>query len=151
VILLDADVVILEIRYKRDARFPLNHQALQELKAHRVGITCQALLEAVGILSFGVPAQHVVGMPQYLQGLFGFEIIPDPQQHPGYAGCTVAELLGEMSKKMSLADAVQAAQIAHFARDADCLLTWNAKHFQGKLVIPVFTPEEWLRDQGVIP
>jgi len=38
---------------------------------------------------------------------------------------------------MSLADAVQAVQIARFAGHADCLLTWNARHFQGKLTIPV--------------
>ncbi len=38
-----------------------------------------------------------------------------------------------------------------FAADAVCLLTWNARHFQGKVVVPVLTPEDWLRQQGAIP
>jgi hypothetical protein len=28
-----------------------------------------------------------------------------------------------------------------------CLVTWNARHFAGKLPIPVFTPQEWMRRQ----
>lgn len=48
---------------------------------------------------------------------------------------------------MSLGDAVQAVQIAKYASLADCLLTWNAKHFQGKLVLPVHTPVEWLQQR----
>jgi len=52
-----------------------------------------------------------------------------------------------MSRQMSPADAVQAAQIARHASHAECLLTWNARHFRGKLVIPV-VPEEWLTQRG---
>ena len=42
---------------------------------------------------------------------------------------------------------VQAVQIAKYAGSAQCLLSWNARHFQGKLVIPVLTPQEWLNQQ----
>ena len=52
-----------------------------------------------------------------------------------------------MTQKMALGDAVQAVQIRMFAPHADALLTWNAKHFKGKIVIPVLTPEEWLQQQ----
>jgi len=49
-----------------------------------------------------------------------------------------------MQLQMSLGDAVQAVQIAHNASHAQCLLSWNAKHFSGKMAIPVLTPEDWL-------
>jgi hypothetical protein len=52
-----------------------------------------------------------------------------------------------MTTKMSLGDAVQAVQIADFKPDADLLLTWNAKHFLGKVAIPVMTPGDWLAIQ----
>jgi len=56
VILLDSDVVLLDRRYQRDPRFGLNHQTLQELSSRKepVGMTLQALLEVVGILSFNI-------------------------------------------------------------------------------------------------
>lgn len=53
-----------------------------------------------------------------------------------------------MGRRMALGDAVQAVQIQRHAAGADCLLSWNAKHFAGKLPIPVYTPEEWVRSQA---
>ena len=50
----------------------------------------------------------------------------------------------QIAKKMSLGDAIQVAQIVKYAPGASCLVTWNAKHFLGKLAIPVLTPAEWL-------
>ena len=38
------------------------------------------------------------------------------------------------------------------AAGADYLLTWNARHFVSKLIIPALTPEEWLNQQpGATP
>ena len=55
-ILLDADVLLLDIRYPGDARFAPNRTALDRFRNEgwRVGVTVQALLEVVGILSFNV-------------------------------------------------------------------------------------------------
>jgi hypothetical protein len=149
-ILLDSDVLLIAHRYQKDARFPVNAQAIQQVQGAAIplGITLQALLEVVGILSFNVPAGTVPRLPHFLVGLYGFQVFPDIQRNPDYAGCTIAELIAQMDRQMSLADAVQAVQIARFASHADCLLTWNARHFQGKLTIPVLTPQEWLHQQG---
>jgi hypothetical protein len=50
---------------------------------------------------------------------------------------------------MALGDAVQAVQIDRYARHASRLLTWNARHFIGKLAIPVQTPQDWIAQQSV--
>ncbi len=149
-ILLDSDVLLIAHRYQNDARFPVNDQALQQIRAESIAlaITAQALLEVVGILSFSVPSGTVGRLPHYLVGLYGFLVFPVLQQAPDYAGCTVAELLVQMDQQMSLPDAVQAVQIARHASYAECLLTWNARHFKGKLVIPVFTPQDWLTQRS---
>jgi hypothetical protein len=76
---------------------------------------------------------------------------PDFHVHPDYAGCTVPDLITQMTSQMALGDAVQAVQIARYASDAECLLTWNARHFQGKTAVPVLTPEDWLRQQSASP
>lgn len=60
-ILLDADILVLDIRYPRDARFAVNEQLLTMLQNHDIsrGITLYALLEVIGILSFNLPTDQV--------------------------------------------------------------------------------------------
>ncbi|HEV3146899.1 MAG TPA: hypothetical protein VGZ47_23630 [Gemmataceae bacterium] len=145
-ILLDADVLLIDVRYPNDQRFAVNRQALDEIRARGLaaGITAQALLEVVGILSFNVSTGNVPKLPQQLCLQYALNVFPDHQAHPGYAGCTVQDLISQMSKQMALGDAVLAVQVAMHVPWADCLLTWNAAHFAGKLVVPVQTPQEWL-------
>jgi hypothetical protein len=149
VILIDSDVLLIELRYRNDARFAVNRQALQQAQADPVplGITSQVLLEVVGNLSFGTSPQQIPLLPRYVCASYGLQVVPDVQQHPDYAGCTVGELLAQMGAQMALGDAVQALQIARHAPAAQCLLTWNARHFAGKLVIAVFSPEDWLNQR----
>jgi hypothetical protein len=149
-ILLDSDVLLIAHRYQNDRNFGVNAQALQQIKSESIALamTSQAFLEVVGVLSYNVPGANVPRLPHFLAGLYGLLIFPDTQRHPDYAGCTVAELIAQMSLQMSLPDAVQAVQIARYASHADCLLTWNARHFRGKIVIPTFTPLEWLNQRA---
>lgn len=152
-ILLDSDVLLIELRYTKDPRFAINRQALQRLQTDGLpsGVTAQALLETVGVLSFNTSPLQVPHLAGQIVALYKLAVLPDLQTHPDYAGCSVSELLSQMSKQMSLGDAVQALQIAHHAASANCLLTWNAKHFQGKLIIPVLTPEDWLNQLANTP
>ena len=105
------------------------------------------MLETVGILSFNIAPADVPLLFDQIAVQYGLIVLQDTVTHPTYPGCTVADLIAQMSRQMSLGDAIQAVQIARHAFGATCLLTWNAKHFQGKLVIPVLTPEEWLNQR----
>lgn len=145
-ILLDADVLLVDLRYPGDAKFPTNRSALERIRADRLmaAVTSQALLEIVGILSFNLSPQRVPRLAHQLCLQYQLSVIPDLNSHPTYAGCTVQQLLDQMTCRMALGDAVQAIQIASYGARAECLLTWNARHFAGKLAIPALTPEEWL-------
>jgi hypothetical protein len=154
VILLDSDVLLIDHRYKQDPKFALNRQALQRLQTEGIprGVTQQVLLEVIGILSFNISPADVAHLPGILSVQYGLTVYPDIQQYPVYADCPVIALIAQLSQQMGLGDAVQAVQIARHASYAECLLTWNARHFRGKLVIPVLTPEEWLQQQpGTTP
>lgn len=148
-ILLEADVILIDRKFTNDVRHGTNRAALDRLRAdgHTLAMVAHTVLEVVGVMSFGTPAADVPLIPNALSVVYGILIIPDPATEPDYARCTFDELLRQMSLKMSLGDAVQAVQIAKFVPQADALLTWNAKHFRGKVVIPVLTPEEWLQQQ----
>lgn len=152
-ILLDSDVILIDQRYQNDPRYALNRQMIEFARTNSIalGITSQALLEVVGILSFNVSPAAVPSLPPVLVSHYGLTVRPDFRAHPDYANCTVSDLIAQMASQMALGDAVQAVQIARHASDVDCLLTWNARHFQGKVVVPVLTPEDWLRQQGAIP
>ena len=101
----------------------------------------------VGILSYMTSASTISGLPDVITRKYGLKVIPDPLIVPNYAAMTVADIITQMATQMALGDAVQAVQIRLFAPHAEALLTWNAKHFQGKIVVPVLTPEEWLQQQ----
>ncbi|HEV3386463.1 MAG TPA: hypothetical protein VG097_16690, partial [Gemmata sp.] len=148
-VLLDADVILIDNRYPRDPKFTRNQELLNRLKldGHEVAITVQALLEVVGILSYITPVARIPGLPDVLAHHYGLKVIPDRKANPNYAAITIADVVSQMANQMSLNDAVQAVQIRMFVPHADALLTWNAKHFKGKMAVPVLTPEEWLQQQ----
>jgi len=149
VILLDADVILIDQKIVNDTRYAINRAAIDRLHGdgHALAMVAHTVLEVVGVLSYGTPVANIPLIPIALQKTYGIIIIPDPIYSSEYAQCSFSDLLHQMSQKMSLPDAVQAVQIRMFAPHANALLTWNAKHFRGKIVIPVLTPEEWLQQQ----
>lgn len=145
-ILLDADVILIDRKYRADSRYDVNRAAMDRLKADRVplGLMAHTLLEVIGAMSHGTATKDIPLIPAALQTVYGLAIVPDVVLEPDYARTTYDILVRQMQTKMSLGDAVQAVQIADFKADADLLMTWNARHFVGKIPIPVLTPAEWL-------
>jgi hypothetical protein len=147
--ILDTDVILVDYRYPRDPRFQRTRQALDLLHqgGHPLGITTQALLEVVGVLSFNVATALIDKLPAAIQTQYRLTLLPNPAAVPGYSGCSFDEIIDQMKMKMSLGDAVQALLIQKFAPPGATLITWNAKHFHGKLAVPVLTPDDWLSQQ----
>lgn len=149
-ILLDSDILLIDRRYTNDPRHAVNRLFLQQAQASTMplGITTQAILEVIGALSFNVSPAKVLTLLDDLTSDYGLIILPDLQQHPEYAACTVNDVLVQIRQQMALGDAVQAVQIARHAGSAVALLTWNARHFVGKMTVPVLTPQEWHNQQS---
>ncbi|MFO0802118.1 MAG: hypothetical protein U0791_03195 [Gemmataceae bacterium] len=146
-IILDTDVILVDYRYPRDPRFPDNRRAIDLLRQQQgigLGIATQALLELVGVLSFNVSTNLIDQLPNAITTQYGLTLFPSPAAMPDYVGCTFDEIVHQMRERMGLGDAVQAILIQKFAPQGSTPLTWNAKHFLGKLAIPVMTPAEWL-------
>jgi hypothetical protein len=145
VIVLDTDILIVDMRFPGDVRYPVNRRFLDH--ASQTGlpliITVQTLLEVVGKCSFNVPQTEIVQLAARIPIQYDLKVLPDTATKPEYAGCTIAEVLVRIEQRMSLGDAVNAVQIVKYIPAANCRLTWNARHYQGRLAIPVLTPEEW--------
>jgi hypothetical protein len=153
VILIDANLLVLDLVYPGDPNYPTNAQALAALAGGHepVGIPTQALLEVAGKLSFGTAAAAIPTLHEVL--LVKYNLIPVPGLTAvlEYAGVSVDEVMARVSRKMALGDAVMAAQIEKYEPAATALLTWNAKHFTQKLAVPVLTPADWLASRGGTP
>jgi len=151
VILLDADILLIDCRYQRDEKYATNRLVLDRLRSESrlVGITQQAFLETLGVLSFSVSPSTLEKLARQLILQYRLIVIPEWSEDSSYGQCQLGDLIQHMQKRMALGDAVQAAQIECFSFDADCLLTWNAKHFAGKLAVSVLTPEDWLRREVI--
>lgn len=148
-IVLDSNVLLIDFKYKNDANFATNGQALAALVTAGVplAVPTQVVIELVGVMCFGTPVADVPKIWPVIKSRYNLRVIPDPATVPDHCGCTPDEILAQMVQKMAAGDAVIAAQIAKFAPGATAFLTWNLKHFRGNLVIPVLTPEEWLLHQ----
>jgi hypothetical protein len=53
-----------------------------------------------------------------------------------------------MEKRMALKDAEIALIVEQHASALSAFVSWNAKHFVGKLGVPTLTPPEWLRGEA---
>ncbi|MGH7965050.1 MAG: hypothetical protein ACRERD_25105 [Candidatus Binatia bacterium] len=145
-IFLDADILLLAIRYPRDARFGTNERLLKTLQERGLarGITLYALLEVVGILSFNLPTDQIGQLSALLPRRYGLQVVPAQEADQDIPTFARSAILAQIEKKMALGDALQALYIQRFAPQATSLLSWNARHFHQKLSVPTFTPEEWL-------
>jgi len=145
-ILLDADLLLLDVRYPRDVHFGANERLLKTLQERDVvrGITVYALLEVIAILSFNLPTDQIRRLYTLLPGRYGLQIIPALGVDQATPTFSLSAILAQVEKKMALGDALQSLYIQHFAPQATCLLSWNARHFQQRLPVPTLTPEEWL-------
>lgn len=151
--ILDADVLRLDKAFPGDRRQPVNRQFLAVVKATDPprGVTAQILLEVVGAWSFNTPVADIPQLPAEVVKEYGLKVVPDPAAVPEYAACTVAEVVAQMGTQMALGDAVTAVQIAKYAPPGSIFVTWNARHFRGKVSVSVMTPEEWLQQNPPAP
>ena len=148
-ILLDANVLLIDFKYLNDPNFARNRQALKVLVASGVtlGVPTQVIIEVVGVMCHGTPATSVLSIWPTIQKKYNLRTVPDMAAVADHCGCTPDEILAQMVRKQHAGDAVIAAQIAKYASGAAAFVTWNLKHFRGNLVVPVLTPDEWLRLQ----
>ena len=145
-ILLDADILLLDIRYPRDARFSTNERLLKTLQERGLerGMTLYALLEVIGVLSFNLPIDQIQKLYALLPGRYSLQVMPLLAINQDTPTFPLSALLSQIEQKMALGDVFQALYIQRFAPQATCLLSWNARHFLQKLAVAVLTPEEWL-------
>lgn len=143
-IFVDSNVFVLALRYPRDVNAEVNNRFLDLLHARGDGVTGVVnLLEICGILSFSLNRTQLLSLHAHFARRFAVTVVPAVEP-ANVVQATAAEVLGYMARRMSFGDALVAHTVDTWARDAEVLVSWDARHFQGKITTTALTPRDFL-------
>ena len=78
-VLVDTNIFVIDLRYKRDANYEINRSFLNHISEKRNGFTTIVnLLELCGILSFNLNEKQLVELWFYFQDRYGVVVLPVP-------------------------------------------------------------------------
>ncbi len=145
-IFLDSNLFVIDLRYPDDVHYRANRRVLDRLGAGGTGMTSVLnLLEVCGILSFNLSASSLRELYVHFARRYRVTVVPGGGFDTRLPAPTARELLARMERRMALKDAEIALVVEQNAASLDAFLSWNARHFAGKLPVSALTPSEWLR------
>ena len=142
---IDTSVFVIDLRYKRDRNFAPNRAFLGRVAEEGGGVTSIFnLLELCGILSFNLNENQLKELFFYFPEHYHIEVLP----HTSREGLLPTFELGDMfeiiSRRAGFGDALIIAAIEKHIGGAARFVSWNARHFKGRLSIRSLTPREFL-------
>jgi len=140
VIVVDTDVLAIHHIFRKDVRFKLNERAYAELKKRGAATTIHNLLELCGLFAVAGMRERVEAVIE--RYLAGAELRVEFPNYPEDWGEYVELLAEYLRRGFSYGDALVA--LAAEGVGAEVLVTWNKRHFSGKISAEVLTPEEFL-------
>lgn len=145
-IFLDSNLFVIDLRYPDDVLYRVNRRALNRLGRQGIGMTSVLnVLEICGILSFNLSPPSLLELYVHFARRYRLTVVPGGSYDTPLPAPLAREVLARMEKRMALKDAEIALIVEQNAAGLDAFLSWNSKHFVGKLVVPALTPREWLR------
>lgn len=144
-IFVDSNLFVIDLRYPDDANYRVNRRALDRLARNGSGMTSVLnVLELCGILSFNLSVEALHALYVHFAQRYRITVVPGGGYDTRLPAPTVRDVLAKMEKRMALKDAEIALAVEQHAVNLSSFVSWNAKHFAGKLSVPAVTPREWL-------
>jgi predicted nucleic acid-binding protein len=145
-IFVDTNVFVLALRYPRDANASDNERFLDELRIRGDGVTSVInVLETCGVLSFNLNQRQLVSLNAHFARRFAIAVVPGSGT-TNVIPATVDQLLTYIGRRMSFGDALVAHSADMWASEAEAFVSWDARHFRGKVRFPALTPREFLQE-----
>jgi len=147
VIFIDSNLFVIALRYPRDRNARVNAACLAHLRDRGDAVTSVVnLLEVCGILSFNLNERQLRALYRHFSRRFAVRVLPEERDGRAIVPATAPEMLTLLTSKMSLGDALIANALIRWAPASRCFVTWDAKHFDGKLATRVVTPSRFLEE-----
>ena len=144
-ILIDTNIFVIDLRYKRDTNFKLNQSFLSSVAHSRSGFTTIVnLLELCGILSFNLNQDQLLDLWTYFQDRYKITVLPKPDLQSDFPGININRLFGILSKKSSFGDALIISVAEKYLSFVSTMVTWDNEHFKYKFAGKVLTPDEFI-------
>jgi len=144
-IFVDSNVFVLALRYPRDANAVDNERFLDELRTRGDGVTSVInVLETCGVLSFNLNQRQLLSLNAHFARRFAISVVPG-QGTTNVTPATVDQLLTYIGRRMSFGDALVAHSVDMWASEAEAFVSWDARHFRGKIRVAALTPKEFLQ------
>jgi hypothetical protein len=149
VIFVDSNLFVIDLRYPDDVNYRLNRRALDRVAEEGSGMTSVLnVLETCGILSFNLTVTALHSLYAHFAHRYRLTLVPGGGYDTRLPAPAVRDVLARMEQGMALKDAEIALAAEQHATNLSAFVSWNAKHFAGKLSMPALTPREWLRSGG---
>jgi len=148
VVIIDTDILIIEFRFQRDIRYPVNNQFLSIIRATGGAITVYTLMEFLSKMSFNVNPSRLTKWRSWLRDAYNLVIIW-PEVQGLDAGDFLHSLILEhpfermCRTPIMFVDAL-ILDLAEQVEETEALVTWNTKHFVGNTSLTIKTPKEYL-------
>jgi hypothetical protein len=148
-VVIDSDVLLLAFAFHNDVRQRANADFLEAVQTAQPVTTIYNVMEVLGQLSFNLTPQRLKRWESWLVNAYQLTVLwpVDPDESTGI-GLFREELyerpFAKMQKeRMAFMDALILG-LAERTPEAECLVTWNARHFKGKSQLSILTPGEYL-------
>jgi len=144
-ILIDTNIFVIDLRYKRDTNYQVNQEFLSTAAQSGNGFTTIVnLLELCGILSFNLNQNQLLDLWTYFQDRYKITVLPEPNIQSAFPGIEISRLFDIMCKKTSLGDALMMAVAEKHLPFVKTIVTWDSEHFKDRYSGKVLTPDEYM-------
>jgi len=144
-ILIDTNIFVIDLRYKRDTSFKVNQSFLSFVAQSGSGFTTIVnLLELCGILSFNLNQDQLLDLWTYFQDRYKIAVLPEPDLQSDFPAIKINRLFGILCKKTSFGDALMISVAEKYLSFVSTMVTWDNEHFEDKFAGKVLTPDEFI-------
>jgi predicted nucleic acid-binding protein len=144
-ILIDTNICVIDLRYKRDTNFKVNQAFLSVVAQTGNGFTTIVnLLELCGILSFNLNQDQLLDLWTYFHDRYKITVLPEPDLQSVFPGIKINRLFNILCKKTSFGDALMIAVAEKYLSFVSTMVTWDKEHFKDKYTGKVMMPNEYL-------
>ena len=146
-ILIDTNIFVIDLRYKRDENYKVNETFLEHAADKGNGFTTLVnLLELCGILSFNLNQNQLLDLWNYFYDRYKITVLPEADLQNSFPGIEISQLFSILSKKSSFGDALMMAVADKYLSFVSTMVTWDNVHFKDKYSGKVMTPKEYLSE-----
>ena len=146
-ILVDTNVFVIDLRYKRDVAYGNNRAFLNSIGKRQTGFTTIVnLLELCGLLSFNLNQKQLTELWFYFQDKYRVTVLPAPDLETDFPNIAIREILDLLKSRVSLGDALVVAVAQRHLPFISTMVTWDKIHFENVFHGTVLTPDEFVQE-----